>query len=107
MSDNRPIFVLDTNVIIDYVDVIPGEDGKPPVEPTIDLSNAHIVIPSVVIRELSNFKNEKNYRGKAARTALKRLRKLTEHNHYTMKESTYWTQQLSRLVVLRKMPTLA
>lgn len=87
MSDNRPIFVLDTNVIIDYVDVIPGEDGKPPVEPTIDLSNAHIVIPSVVIRELSNFKNEKNYRGKAARTALKRLRKLTEHNHYTMKES--------------------
>ena len=87
MSNNRPIFVLDTNVIIDYVDVIPGEDGKPPVEPTIDLSNAHIVIPSVVIRELSNFKNEKNYRGKAARTALKRLRKLTEHNHYTMKES--------------------
>ena len=29
MSNNRPIFVLDTNVIIDYVDVIPGEDGKP------------------------------------------------------------------------------
>lgn len=87
MSNNRPIFVLDTNVIIDYVDIIPGEDSKPPVEPTIDLSDAHIVIPSVVIRELSNFKREINYRGKAARTALKRLRKLTEHNHCTMKQS--------------------
>ena len=87
MSDNRPIFVLDTNVIIDYVDVIPGEDGKPPVEPTIDLSDAHIVIPSVVVRELSNFKNEKTERGKAARTALRRLRKLAEYNYCTMKES--------------------
>ena len=87
MSDNRPIFVLDTNVIIDYVDIIPGEDGKPPVEPTIDLSDAHIVIPSVVIRELSNFKKEKGERGKAARTALRRLRKLAEHSYCTMKES--------------------
>ena len=84
---NRPIFVLDTNVIIDYVDVIPGEDGKPPVEPTIDLSDSHIVIPSVVVRELSNFKNEKTDRGKAARTALRRLRKLAECNFCTMKES--------------------
>ncbi len=87
MSNDRPIFVLDTNVIIDYVDVIPGEDGKPPVEPTIDLSDAHIVIPSVVIRELSNFKNEKTDRGKAARTALRRLRKLAEHNFCTIGES--------------------
>ena len=84
---NRPIFVLDTNVIIDYVDVIPGEDGKPPVEPTIDLSDAHIVIPSVVVRELSNFKKEKTDRGKTARTALKRLRKLAEHSFCTLNES--------------------
>lgn len=87
MSNNRPIFVLDTNVIIDYVDIIPGEDGKPPVEPTIDLTDAHIVIPSVVVRELSNFKNEKTDRGKAARTALRRLRKLAEYNYCTMQES--------------------
>lgn len=87
MSNTRPIFVLDTNVIIDYVDIIPGEDGKPPIEPTIDLSNAHIVIPSVVIRELSSFKNEKSERGKAARTALRRLRVLAEQNFCTMKES--------------------
>ncbi len=87
MLGNRPIFVLDTNVIIDYVDVIPGEDGKPPVEPTIDLSNAHVVIPSVVVRELSQFKNEKSDRGKAARTALRRLRILAENNFCTIRES--------------------
>lgn len=85
--NDRPIFVLDTNVIIDYVDVIPGEDGRPPVEPTIDLSDAHIVIPSVVIRELSKFKTEKTDRGKAARTALRRIRALAEHNSCTMWES--------------------
>ena len=87
MSNDRPVFVLDTNVIIDYVDIIPGKDGRPPVEPTIDLSNAHIVVPSAVSRELSSFKNEKSDRGKAARTALRRLRTLAESSHCTVHDS--------------------
>ena len=78
MSNDQPIYVLDTNVLVDYVDIIPGENGGHPTEPTIDLENAHIVIPTVVIRELSNFKNEKTDRGKAARTVLRRLRRLVE-----------------------------
>ena len=78
MSKDQPIYVLDTNVLVDYVDIIPGENGGHPTEPTIDLESAHIVIPTVVIRELSNFKNEKTDRGKAARTVLRRLRRLVE-----------------------------
>ena len=83
---NQPIYVLDTNVLVDYVDIIPTEDGKRPVEPTIALDQAHIVIPTVVIRELSNFKTEKTDRGKAARTVLRRLRRLIENDHSTMYE---------------------
>lgn len=86
MSKDRPIYVIDTNILVDYVDVIPGEEGKQPLEPTIDLSQAHIVIPTVVVRELSNFKGEGSDRGKAARVVLRRLRKLFEGDVHTMGE---------------------
>ena len=86
MSENRSIYVIDTNILVDYVDVIPGEGAKQPLEPTVDLSQAHIVIPSVVIRELSNFKGEKSDRGKAARIVLRRLRELFEGSVHTMAE---------------------
>lgn len=87
MSKDQPIYVIDTNILVDYVDVIPWEGGKQPLEPTIDLSHAHIVIPTVVVRELSNFKGEKNSdRGKAARVILKRLRKLFEGDIHSMDE---------------------
>lgn len=83
LSD-RQIYVVDTNVIIDYVDIIPDGKHKPPEEPTVDLTNAHLVIPTAVVRELSSFKRENTDRGKAARTALRRLRKLTESDMRTM-----------------------
>ncbi len=80
MSKDRLTFVVDTNVLIDYIDIIPSPDGKVviPEEPTVDLSGAHIIIPTVVIRELSRFKKEKSERGKAARVALKRIREIVE-----------------------------
>ena len=74
----RPIYVVDTNVIVDYVDIIPNGNPKPPEEPTVDLTGAHLVIPTAVVRELSSFKKENSERGKAARMALDRLRKLVE-----------------------------
>ncbi|MBR2841595.1 PhoH family protein [Candidatus Saccharibacteria bacterium] len=86
MSEDRPIYVIDTNILIDYVDVIPGEGAKQPHEPTIDLSEAHIVIPTVVVRELSKFKGEKSERGKASRTVLRRLRNLFEDDIHSMAE---------------------
>ena len=80
-------YVIDTNVLVDYPDIIPPLCGMtPPEEPTIDLSKGHIIIPTVVIRELSNFKKEKNERGKAARVILKRIRGIVEHSLFTMEE---------------------
>lgn len=78
MLGDRPIFIIDTNILVDYVDIIPGTPDRNPEEPTIDLSKAHIVIPTAVIRELSAFKSESSDRGKAARIALRRIRGLVE-----------------------------
>lgn len=87
MPKDSTIYVLDTNVLVDYVDIIPAEDGKRPIEPTIDLDHSHVVIPTAVIRELSKFKVERTDRGKAARTILRRLRRLVEHCHTTMDDA--------------------
>jgi len=87
MPKDSTIYVLDTNVLVDYVDIIPTEDGKRPIEPTIDLDHAHIVIPTAVVRELSKFKVEKTDRGKAARTILRRLRHLIENSYTTMNDA--------------------
>ncbi len=88
MPRKRPIYVLDTNVVVDYTDIIPPPEGArtTPEDPTIDLSDAHLVIPTAVIRELSSFKKEKSDRGKAARTFLKRIRKISEGKIQTMRD---------------------
>lgn len=80
MNNQKRFYVIDTNILIDYADIIPSpESGSRPLEePTVDLSEAHLIIPSVVIRELSNFKKEKSERGRASRKALDRLDRLTE-----------------------------
>ena len=88
MLKSRMIYVVDTNVLVDYVDIIQSYGfSAAPEEATIDLSDAHLVIPTAVIRELSSFKNEKTARGKAARVALDRIRRIVETHDYTMKEA--------------------
>ena len=88
-TNNQPIYVVDTNILVDYPDIIPGEGSSNPEKPTIDLSGGHIVIPSVVVRELSGFKGEKTERGKAARVVLRRLRELVEDDVPLFKDSYY------------------
>jgi PhoH-like ATPase len=73
-----PVYVVDTNVLIDYPNIIPNGADSIPDSPTVDTSSAHIVVPTAVIRELSNFKGEKSDRGKAARVILKRIRTMVE-----------------------------
>ena len=89
MPKNRPTYVIDTNVIIDYVNIIPPLDGSDddPDQPLIDTRKGLVVIPSPVIRELSSFKGEKSDRGKAARTALKRIREIFKGEPATMMET--------------------
>lgn len=80
MDKTQMVYVIDTNILVDYVDIIPNEHGEgfKPKEPTIDLTGAHLVIPTAVIRELSSFKKEKSERGKAARTVLRRIRAIID-----------------------------
>ncbi|MBR3252823.1 PhoH family protein [Candidatus Saccharibacteria bacterium] len=78
-KEDRPIYVIDTNILVDYPDIIPsGCEEVTLEEPTVDLSQAHIVIPTAVIRELSSFKKEASERGKVARKILRRLRPMFE-----------------------------
>ena len=85
--DDKSIYVIDTNVLVDYPDIIPSEHGAAVLEePTVDLSKAHIVIPTAVIRELSSFKKEASERGKAARTILRRLRPMFEQANTTLEK---------------------
>lgn len=87
MTCNRHFFIIDTNVLIDYPDIIPNGDNQQPNEPTVDLSNAHIIIPTTVIRELSKFKRESSYRGKASREALKRIRQISKDSIAPMRDT--------------------
>lgn len=86
--EGKPVYVIDTNILVDYPDIIPNGDGASELkEPTVDLSEAHIAIPTAVVRELSNFKREASERGKAARMVLRRLRPIFEKTGFTMNES--------------------
>lgn len=87
MPLSQPIYVLDTNILIDYPNIIPGGKSAKPEEPTVDLTGKHLVVPSAVIRELSSFKREKSERGKTARVVLKRLREMAEQKHLSLNQS--------------------
>lgn len=87
MQKDHLIYVVDTNILVDYVDIIPGSSERKPEEPTIDLTGSHIVIPTAVIRELSSFKRESTDRGKAARTVLRRIRELFEGKNCKINEA--------------------
>ncbi|MBR2709591.1 PhoH family protein [Candidatus Saccharibacteria bacterium] len=80
MDNKKQVYVIDTNVLIDYTDIIPSPDKgfRPLDEPVVDLSEAHLVIPSIVIRELSSFKGENSEREHASRKVLNRLDILTK-----------------------------
>ena len=76
MRKGQQVVVIDTNVLVDYPDIVPemGVPYKPPKNATVDLTNANIVIPTVVVQELSEFKRERNHRGRAASRVLRALR---------------------------------
>lgn len=82
LDKTRKIYVLDTNILVDYPNIIPGDDKKyrPPEDATIDFSGQHLVIPDVVRQELGKFKGESSARGEVASLLLKRFRWLTNNN---------------------------
>lgn len=78
MMQERPIYVIDTNVLVDYPSIIPAPKTTAPtlLNPSVDLTGSHRVVPSPVVRELSSFKGEHSDRGKAAREVLRNMRAL-------------------------------
>ena len=71
-------YVIDTNLILSCVDIIPDlsdEDWHQPIGFKPNLENAHLVIPYVVFEELNHIKEERSLRGMIARIAFDRLKK--------------------------------
>jgi PhoH-like ATPase len=78
VSDNKKIYLLDTNILI--------HDPKA----LFAFTGAHVVIPSTVLEELDKFKHEGTERGRNAREAIRQLDALREqgslHDGVTLKE---------------------
>lgn len=69
-------YVIDTGILIDYPHIIVNDGSHSMDEATVDLSQAEIFIPAVVINQLSKFKNEDSNRGNSAKYVLNRLERL-------------------------------
>ena len=88
LFDDRPIYVIDTNVLVDYPEIVPYDDVMSPEGSLADTAGAHLVIPSAVIREESSFKTERSGRGKASRAFLRKTRnEFEKHPVHTMGEA--------------------
>ena len=79
-------YVIDTNIAIDYVDIIPNGKHITLDHPKVDISGSNLIIPTVVIRELDGFKRESNDRGFSARQALNRIRAITESAGFAIED---------------------
>ena len=86
LDKSKKVYVLDTNILVGYPRIIPGKHGTGQVldNPSGDLTDAHLVIPSAVIRELSKFKTENTDRGNSAREVLRNVREYAETVTYDM-----------------------
>ena len=71
---------------VDFVNHITGGKVPPLAPPTVDLSRVHLVIPTIVVRQLTEMVKEKTDRGAAARMFLKWLRGVVENDVHTMDE---------------------
>lgn len=80
-------YVVDTGVLIDYPNIIFNDRDPSMDEATLDLSQAEIFIPAVVINQLSKFKNEDSNRGNSAKCVLGRLEKLGANRMVNMGKS--------------------
>ena len=79
-------YVVDTNVVIDYTDIIPNGTHLTLDEPSVDLVGQCLVVPITVVKELSEFKTEQSDRGHAAREALRRLDAIMERANLSLED---------------------
>lgn len=96
-DEQQKWYVLDTNLILSCVNVLPDINDKHWREPLNfqpDLSNACLIIPETVKDELNNFKTAKTFNGVAARTALKRLAKILPNSERCLDDIMHLAQPL-------------
>ncbi|MBR2840229.1 PhoH family protein [Candidatus Saccharibacteria bacterium] len=112
-DDKRKWYVVDTNLILDCVDIIydpKDENWRPPLNFRPNLDNAHIIIPMVVFEELNRMKDERTVNRPIAQKAFKRLsrffpnceRNLMEVMNLERPVSTGWKQQKISLLPLHR-----
>ena len=73
-------YVVDTSVLVDYIDIIPDVDSlhKETIGSTIDFTGSRVVITNTVTQELLKFKDDEGdtHRKRAAKELLNRISKL-------------------------------
>lgn len=69
-------YIVDTNVLLDYPDIIPNGTVEWPREPSVDLTNAHIVIPHKVLEELDGIRHRDGITTERARMAFTIIKRL-------------------------------
>ncbi len=86
---NAPIYVIDTNVLLECHNIIyDGDDSnwRPPENAYPILDDAILVIPQIVLKELDTMKTEPSARGNLARIVLNRLEKLFANSERSIDE---------------------
>ena len=107
VENKYSVYVIDTNIIIDYPHIIPSTIGWENIHSSIDFNGSHLVIPETVILELDSFKHESSTRGEIARTVLFNLRKIFESvssetkdlTSHRLKSAIYFEKQNRLLTV--------
>lgn len=85
LPDNgKPWYVVDTNVLIDCINIIPNGDNEHPQKPTIDLDNANIIIPEVVLDEMDRIVHDDKKPAElkiVVKELLRRIRKILDEDY--------------------------
>lgn len=77
MRSKDSVYVVGADVLMDYPGIIQLDDQRP-VEPTLDLDKAHLVVPLAAVRKISGFTDGGDNCSEARRRLLELLRDLAE-----------------------------
>lgn len=92
MEVDRKTYVLAIDVLKDYKDIILTTDRRP-IDPNIDLDDAHLVIPEIVIRDLSKLAAKERY----VEDLLNELRSVAERTEIVTMRAVYWLHAAAKV----------
>lgn len=83
MLKKQQVYVVGLDVLKHYPGIVPETGEASPTSSVINLAESHLVIPTVVVRELSKMTKESS----VAHKMLRQLRNLVEGDIHTMEET--------------------